>query len=49
MFLPKRKLNARASASKMALRMPMLCKLMVIGCSNWFMSRLMRKCPAVTS
>ena len=30
-----------------ALKMPMLCRLMVIGCSNWCMSRLMRRCPAV--
>uniref|UniRef100_A0A1I7XX77 Phosphoserine phosphatase n=1 Tax=Steinernema glaseri TaxID=37863 RepID=A0A1I7XX77_9BILA len=27
----------------------MLCRLMVSGCWNWLMSRLMRSCPAVTS
>ncbi|MNV54010.1 hypothetical protein D3C71_1461810 [compost metagenome] len=44
-----RRLRARDRASRIALRMPMLCRLMVIGCWNWSMSRLMRNCPAVTS
>lgn len=29
--------------------MPMLCRLMVMGCWNWRMSRLMLSCPAITS
>lgn len=46
---PRRMLRLSAKASRIRLSNPMLCRLIVIGCWNWVMSRLMRRCPAITS